>query len=184
MLCAKNTFGQVRSRAFEHYKCLVIPAHHAWWSQHTMALRSSSILYLAWRVKLAIFHEWLKSITDYSAREKLSSGDTNPVVPASMSSKGGRGLSAREPAVCWSHCCGRKLSKVLSLSDCSVWTQDGEADVTVAALEPPGHLTTEYTFGRDSREWCTAIVLSFTCTSCKCSSWDDTYPLLKCESFQ
>ena len=82
------------------------------------------------------------------------------------------------------HCCGRKLAKVLSLSDCSVWTQDGEADVTVAALEPPGHLTTEYTFGRDSREWCTAIVLSFTCTSCKCSSWDDTYPLLKCESFQ
>ena len=79
------------------------------------------------------------------------------------------------------HCCGRKLSKVLSLSDCSVWTQDGEADVTVAALEPPGHLTTEYTFGRDSREWCTAIVLSFTCTSCKCSSWDDTHPLLKCE---
>ena len=40
--------------------------------------------YLAWRVKLAMFHEWHKSITDYSACEKLSSGDTNFVVPAIM----------------------------------------------------------------------------------------------------
>ncbi len=40
--------------------------------------------YLAWRVKLAMFHEWHNSITDYCACEKLSSGDRNFVVCAIM----------------------------------------------------------------------------------------------------
>ena len=66
------------------------------------------------------------------------------------------------------------------LSDYSVWTQDGEADVTVPDVEPPKHLTTEYTFGKDSQEWYTAMVLSFICMSCKSNSWDETHPLLNC----
>ena len=61
-----------------------------------------------------------------------------------------------------------------------MWTQDGEADVTVPDVEPPKHLTTEYTFGKDSQEWYTAMVLSFICISCKSNSWDETHPLLSC----
>ena len=34
-----------------------------------------------------------------------------------------------------------------------------------ANFEPPKHLTTEYTLGKDSQEWCTAMVLSFICIS-------------------
>ena len=49
-----------------------------------------------------------------------------------------------------------------------------------ANLEPPKHLTTEYTLGKDSQEWCTAMVLSFICISSKSNSWDETHPLLGC----
>ena len=71
-------------------------------------------------------------------------------------------------------------SESSELSDCGVWAQDGEADVTVAALEPPRHVTTELKFGKDSQEWFTALVLSFICISCKSHSWDETHPLLRC----
>ena len=65
------------------------------------------------------------------------------------------------------------------LFDCGVWAQDEEAEVTVAALEPPRHVTTELTFGKDSQDWFTALVLSFICISCKSDSWDDTHPQLR-----
>ena len=61
-----------------------------------------------------------------------------------------------------------------------MWAQDEEADITVPDLESPKHLTTEYTFGKDSQEWCTAMVLSFICISCKSNSWDESHPLLSC----
>ena len=61
-----------------------------------------------------------------------------------------------------------------------MWAQDEEADITVPDLESPKHLTSEYTFGKDSQEWCTAMVLSFICISCKSNSWDETHPLLSC----
>ena len=71
-------------------------------------------------------------------------------------------------------------SESSELSDLGVWAQDGEADVTVASLDASRHLTTESTFGKDSQEWFTAMVLSFICINCKSHSWDETHPLLRC----
>ena len=60
-----------------------------------------------------------------------------------------------------------------------MWAQDEEAEVTVAALEPPRHVTTELTFGKDSQDWFTALVLSFISISCKSDSWDETHSQLR-----
>ena len=60
-----------------------------------------------------------------------------------------------------------------------MWAEDEEEEVTVAALEPPRHVTTELTFGKDSQDWFTALVLPFICISRKSDSWDDTHSQLR-----
>ena len=66
------------------------------------------------------------------------------------------------------------------LSDCGMWTLDQEAEVTVAASEVASHANTELTFGKDSQDWFTALVLSFISISRKCDSWDETHANLGC----
>ena len=61
------------------------------------------------------------------------------------------------------------------LFDCGLWTPDQEPKVTVAALEAASHVNTELTFGKDSQDWFTTLVLSFISISRKCDSWDETH---------
>ena len=58
------------------------------------------------------------------------------------------------------------------LSDYGIWSPVQEAEVTVT--------NTELTFGKDSQDWFTALVLSFISIGRRCDSWDETHANLGC----
>ena len=58
------------------------------------------------------------------------------------------------------------------LSDYGIWSPVQEAEITVTK--------TELTFGKDSQDWFTAVVLAFISIGRRCDSWDETHENLGC----
>ena len=58
------------------------------------------------------------------------------------------------------------------LSDYGIWSPVQEAEITVTKAE--------ITFGKDSQDWFTAVVLAFISIGRRCDSWNETHEDLDC----